>query len=107
MKNRIIFSLGLLSISFLLAFQFCSVNNTFQFKSYDGLLFYDLEEKEYYLEDIESGTDIILVFKNDESEKLDLKGIAHVEVHGLYNKSKNSLRVLSLFETSNSYSIVD
>ncbi len=70
-------------------------------------MFYNLETKEYYIEDIESGTDILLVFENEKNEDLDFRGMVHVEVHGLYNKNQNSIEVLSLLETSYAYGTLD
>jgi len=106
MKNRIIFLLGLISLTIVFSLLISSYRNIPDFQSYDGLLFFDIEEQQYFLEDIESGTDVLLEFKYEDTNRFELDGITHVEVYGLFNKNKNCLRVLSLIETDNNFDLL-
>lgn len=101
MKNQVFIAfLFLASVTALSSYYFISASPVPDFQSYQGLLFYDLEEEIYYLEDVESGSDIILTFKYDIASELGFEGLSHVEVHGLFDKDVNSLRVMALHETT-------
>lgn len=101
MKNHFIIPfLFLATITSLCSYYFISASPVPDFQSYEGFLFYDLEEEAFFLEDIESGTDILLRFKYDVASELDFDGLQHAEVHGLYNRVDNSLRVMALHETT-------
>lgn len=106
MKNRIIFLVGLLTLTILFSLLISSYRNIPDFQSHAGLLFYDIEKQDYYLEDIESGTDILLEFKYEDTKRFELEGLVHAEVYGLFNKNKNCLRVLSLIETDQNIALL-
>lgn len=102
MKNNLIIPfLFLGTVTSLCSYYFISTSPVPDFQSYEGLLFFNTDTEEFYLEDIESGSDILLIFKYEISADLDFEGLKHAEVHGLYNKEDNSLRVMSLHETTN------
>ncbi len=100
MNNRFLYLSGLLLITVIFSLLISSYRNIPDFKTYEGLLFFDKSEQKYFLEDIESGTDIMLDFKYEMNHLFQFDSLTHVEVQGLFNKNKNSLRVLALTETT-------
>jgi hypothetical protein len=101
MKNKNLLFLALLATATVTsAFYFTQAEPIPDFQTYEGLLFYDNDQQAFYLEDMEAGTDILLKFKYEESSELDFDNLTHVEVHGMYQKDDNSLRVLALHETT-------
>lgn len=69
-----------------------------EFQDFSGIIVEEIEvNKKIYIQDIEDGSVVELLFYFDVAEDLHFDEFDYVEASGIYNKSNNTLRVESIY----------